>query len=105
MSLVGQVEWYFQVTVCARETCGMATAAAPVMAAPATNLRRVVDLDMRDGWTLMGIPSLGLASVLAASGRRLMYEPLEQVAYSDKGSLYGVTSPGTRLELSRPPRH
>jgi len=31
-----------------------------------------------------------------------MYEPLEQVAYSDKGSLYGVTSPCTRLELSRP---
>ena len=29
MSLVGQVDWYFQVTVCARETCGMAMVAAP----------------------------------------------------------------------------
>src|SRR5262245_1737857 len=37
MSLVGQVDWYFQVTVCARETCGMATvavAAAPAAKAP-----------------------------------------------------------------------
>ena len=45
MSLVGQVDWYFQVTVCARPTCGMAT--VPTVAAPAAsapvfrNLRRV----------------------------------------------------------------
>src|SRR5262245_2976052 len=38
-------------------------------------------------------------------GAAWVYEPLEQVVYSDKGSLYGVTSRGTRLELSRPPRH
>ena len=46
MSLVGQVDWYFQVMVCARETCGIATAAAPVAPAVSMNLRRVVDLDV-----------------------------------------------------------
>src|SRR5713101_6048542 len=59
MSLVGQVDWYFQVTVCARETCGMATAAAPVMAAPARNLRRVAHLGVSDCSVLMGIALLG----------------------------------------------
>src|SRR5437667_5458671 len=58
MSLVGQVDWYFQVTVCARETCGMATAAAPVKAAPARNLRRVAGLDLRDCSVVMGIALL-----------------------------------------------
>jgi hypothetical protein len=28
MSLVGQVDWYLNVAVCARDTCGMATVAA-----------------------------------------------------------------------------
>src|SRR5262245_47956099 len=47
MSLVGQVDWYFQVTVCARETCGIATvavAAAPAAKAPDfSNFRREKD--------------------------------------------------------------
>ncbi len=60
MSLVGQVDWNFQVTVCARDTCGIATAAAPVSAAPARNLRREVDLDVRDASVVMGIALLGL---------------------------------------------
>src|SRR5438105_8357892 len=55
MSLVGQVDWYFQVTVCARETCGMAIAAAPVAPAVRTNLRRVVDLEVADLLVDMGV--------------------------------------------------
>src|SRR5215211_7654933 len=41
MSLVGQVDWYFQVTVCACDTCGIAIVAAPVAPAASRNLRRV----------------------------------------------------------------
>src|SRR5262245_2402898 len=57
MSLVGQVDWYFQVTVWARETCGMATAAAPVAPAARMNLRRDVVLDVRDLSMLIDAPS------------------------------------------------
>src|SRR6266540_3277508 len=42
MSLLGQVDWYFQVIVCAHETCGMASVAAPVAPAASRNLRRDV---------------------------------------------------------------
>src|SRR5215203_963638 len=42
MSLVGHVDWYFQVIVCARETCGMAIVAAPAVPAASRNLRRDV---------------------------------------------------------------
>ena len=45
MSLVGQVDWYFQVTVCARETCGIAIVAAPVAPAASRNLRRVATFE------------------------------------------------------------
>src|SRR5438094_1038819 len=55
MSLVGQVDWYFQVTVCARETCGMATAAAPVAPAVSRNLRRVADFALLDLLVDMGV--------------------------------------------------
>src|SRR5262245_46683733 len=41
MSFVGHVDWYFQVTVCARDTCGIAIVAAPVAPAASKNLRRV----------------------------------------------------------------
>jgi hypothetical protein len=56
----------FRVAVWARDTCGMATAAAPVMVAPARNLRRVVDLDVRDRSVLMGMALLGFLKRLAA---------------------------------------
>src|SRR5262245_11692804 len=48
MSLVGHVDWYFHVTVCARETWGIATVAAPVAPAASMNLRRVAVWDERD---------------------------------------------------------
>src|SRR4051794_25779138 len=40
ISFIGQVDWYFQIMVCARDTCGMATP-APMKPAPARKLRRV----------------------------------------------------------------
>src|SRR2546428_548112 len=52
---IGQVDMYFQVTVCARETCGMAIAAAQVAPAVRTNLRRVVDLELADLLVDMGV--------------------------------------------------
>jgi hypothetical protein len=42
MSVAGHEVCIFNVTVCARDTCGIATAAAPVTAAPVRNLRRDV---------------------------------------------------------------
>src|SRR5262249_25063921 len=57
--------------VCARDTCGMATAAAPVMAAPARNLRRVVDLDVRDS-AVMGNALLRLVNLPCG----ILLEPL-----------------------------
>src|SRR5439155_24062616 len=55
MSLVGQVDWYFQVIVCARDTCGMAIVAAPVAAVASKNLRRPILYLV----LLMWVPSLG----------------------------------------------
>src|SRR5262249_53332239 len=83
MSLVGQVDWYFQVTVCARETCGMATAAAPVMAAPARNLRRVADFGVRDCSVVIGHSLLGsLEFPGGILGAAWVYEPSGPVPYS-----------------------
>jgi hypothetical protein len=41
VALVGQVDWNFQVTVCARLTCGMAIAPAPARPATLRKLRRL----------------------------------------------------------------
>src|SRR5262245_3089739 len=92
MSLVGQVDWYFQVTVCARDTCGIATAAAPVGAAPARNLRRVADLDVRDCSLAMGIALLRLPRVFLAAFSGPLgdnYKPPGQRSYS--GCVVGCT--------------
>src|SRR6266508_3977739 len=75
MSLVGQVDWYFQVTVCARDTCGMATAA------PAGNLRRVAVLDTGDRSVLMGVALLWLRRVC---WRRSCAEPLGDMNRPDR---------------------
>src|SRR6185295_10122541 len=62
MSLVGQVDWYFHVTVCARETCGIATvavAAAPAARAPDfKNFRREKDCASLLIWGLLLLPQL-----------------------------------------------
>src|SRR5918994_6117673 len=49
MSVAGQEPCIFQVAVCARDICGIATAAAPATPAPTRNLRRfVIVFDLSD---------------------------------------------------------
>jgi hypothetical protein len=66
--LVGQVDWYFQVMVWARETCGIAMVAAPVAPAASKNLRRDEVLDVRVLSVDMGFPRKVIGGVVAAFG-------------------------------------
>ena len=77
MSVAGHEVCMRSVAVWARETCGIATAAAPVMAAPARNLRRVVVLDCE----LISVfpPCVGC---FGRHSRRISNEPPAAAPYS-----------------------
>src|SRR5712692_5376844 len=83
----------------------MAIAAAPVNAAPARNLRRVVGLDVRLRLVIIGFALLGFlrfpCGLLGAAWDKLA----GKVFASGRPFFYGVTSSHTRLELPHPVVH